>query len=230
MKDSERADFARLLIGVGELYGKKMSSMLMNIYWAALKRFDLVAIRQSINRHVNSVDIGQFMPKPADVIRHLEGDSDTHALKAWSKVESAIRKIGGYNTVIFDDPLISVVVRSMGGWPRLCGMLTKDMPLRAGEFMRRYQRCYENRKKPNPLPEQVNKTLRGTFPNSSPVLIRGPQLEVRMISNDVSSPKIAILHSTRIDCDLSNQRSSTEQPTCTKKAFNVKKDEEINHD
>lgn len=226
MKESERADFAKLLTGVAELYGKKMSPMLMNIYWMALKRFDLVAIRQSINRHVNNVDIGQFMPKPADVIRYLEGDSETHALKAWSKVESAIRKIGGYNTVIFDDPLIAVVVRSMGGWPRLCGMLTKDMPFRAGEFMRRYQHCYDDRKKLNSLPDQVDKMLRGTFPNSSPVLVRDQELAVETISGSVDS-SAAILHNP-IASDMLNQRSFTE-PTCNKKIINNKKDGEINH-
>lgn len=173
MKDSERSDFARLLTGVAELYGKKMSPMLMNIYWAALKRFDLVAIRQSINRHVNNVDIGQFMPKPADIIRHLEGDGETHALKAWSKVESAIRSIGGYDSVIFDDPLIVVVVKSMGGWPRLCGMLTKDIPFHAGEFMRRYQRYYDDGfKQPTSDPSlSMDKVLLGKLPTRTPVLV-----------------------------------------------------------
>lgn len=84
-------------------------------------------------------DVGQYMPKPADIIRYLEGNSETKALGAWSKVESAIRHVGIYENVTFDDPLIHVVINQMGGWSLLCSIKSENISFRANEFIKRYR-------------------------------------------------------------------------------------------
>lgn len=43
-----------------------------------------------------------------------------------------------YASVVFDDPIIHVVIEEMGGWIRLCHTLLKDLPFRAHEFKKHY--------------------------------------------------------------------------------------------
>lgn len=82
---------------------------------------------------------GQFFPKPADIIRFLEGSAQTRALQAWSLVERAIREIGAYQSLAFEDCLIHAVIEEMGGWIKLCTVSLKELPFVSLEFQRRYQ-------------------------------------------------------------------------------------------
>ncbi len=145
MRENEKSDFAKMLTAVAELYGKKISSTLLSLYWGALERFNFTEIRQAITQHVNNPDVGQFMPKPADIVRYLEGDSDTHGLQAWSKVESSIRSVGSYSSIAFDDPIIHAVIHAMGGWSKLCATTINEMPFRANEFIKRYQGYFQKK-------------------------------------------------------------------------------------
>jgi hypothetical protein len=55
--------FTKVMASLGELYGKSVSEILVDLYWNALKRFDIHAIRQAVHTHINNPDRGQFMPK-----------------------------------------------------------------------------------------------------------------------------------------------------------------------
>ncbi len=80
-------------------------------------------------------------PSPA-AVRSFAGsvglsDSD-RATIAWAKVRESIRKVGGYATVTFDDPLITASIREMGGWVQLCETNTDDLKWREQDFRRIY--------------------------------------------------------------------------------------------
>jgi hypothetical protein len=138
MKNSDVSKFAALLTGIGELYSKMISELLMDIYWQVLKPFELQDVLQAFQAHIHNPDGGQFFPKPADIVRFIEGSGETRALQAWAIVEKAIKYIGAYQSVIFDDPLIHAVLEDMGGWIKLCGTHLDEMPFRANEFQKRY--------------------------------------------------------------------------------------------
>ena len=139
MEDNDRPAFARAMVGVGEIYGKKISQQQAELYWQALKSYPIEEVEAGMHRHIADPDGGQFMPKPADIIRQIGGSGDTAAMLAWSKVEKATRVTGSYQSVVFDDWRIHAVIRDMGGWVTLCGMNTDDLPFRAREFEKRYR-------------------------------------------------------------------------------------------
>jgi hypothetical protein len=138
MQPTERAAFRQLLVGIGMLYGKSLHESVLAIWWQAVKHREFNAVKAALNAHVTNPDNGQFMPKPADVARYLEGSRESQALQAWSKVMDTLHRLGSYATVVFDDALIHAVIEDMGGWIHLCHMLTKDVPFRANEFEKRY--------------------------------------------------------------------------------------------
>ncbi len=139
MRDADLNDFADVLTDVMSYYGKDLSAFVLQVYFDALKRFDLAGIKRAFGVHVQDADRGPFAPKPADIVRLLEGGTGDRAMQAWSKVERSIRCIGPYESVIFDDPVIHAVIVDMGGWIALGKVTEKNLPFISNEFSQRYR-------------------------------------------------------------------------------------------
>lgn len=139
MGPNDRQGFASAMLAVGEVYGKKLSVQQSELYWEILKGYPLADVQAAIHRHMADPDSGQFLPKPADIIRHMAGSTDTQAMRAWTKVDKAVRTVGSYQSVIFDDWKIHAVIHDMGGWIALCSMQTEEAPFKAREFEKRYR-------------------------------------------------------------------------------------------
>jgi hypothetical protein len=174
MKSTDREHFAALMAGVGELYGKPLSPQLLAIYWEGLKDCDFDEVRVAVNLHVRNPDTGQFMPKIADIIKFLEGNTLTQAMRAWQKVQDAMRRVGTYASVVFDDPLIHAVLDDMGGWQLLGRVQDDEIQFKAREFEKRYQ-TYKL-KPPATYPRKLHgifeiENTRLGYPPPEPVLI-----------------------------------------------------------
>ena len=139
MQTDDFQKFREGIAGVMGFYGKTVSTFALDVWWAALKRYDLAAIVDAFNRHVANSDAGQFAPKPADIIRMLQGSTQDAALRAWAKVDRAVRSVGTYSDVVFDDALIHRVLQDMGGWIPLGTRVEAGWPFVAKEFENRYR-------------------------------------------------------------------------------------------
>lgn len=139
MKNEDKPQFAALMGALSEYYNRDISDALIGMYWQGLERYDLVTIREALNRHMQNTDTGQFFPKIADIGKMLSGTSNDRALLAWAKVDKAVRHVGQYQTVAFDDALIHRVLQDMGGWIGLGYKTDDDWPFVAREFENRYR-------------------------------------------------------------------------------------------
>jgi hypothetical protein len=139
MRTDEFSRFRDGIAGVMGFYGKNVSTFALDVWWTALKRYDLAAIVDAFNRHLANPDAGQFVPKPADIIRMLQGSTQDAALRAWAKVDQAVRQVGTYCDVVFDDALIHRVIQDMGGWITLGTRTEDEWPFVAKEFENRYR-------------------------------------------------------------------------------------------
>jgi hypothetical protein len=179
MSPADKPAFATALIEVGELYSRKLSTVMIEIYWLALKNHPIEAVTSAFAAHLTDPEKGAFMPKPADLILHLAGGppKDQAAL-AWAKVERAIRLVGAYQTVVFDDPIIMMALGDMGSWPALCHTREEDMPFKDKEFRDLYA-AYLKRPKgeyPRSLPGLLDQTNAPQgFRLSPPVLLEDVQ-------------------------------------------------------
>jgi hypothetical protein len=141
VKHEEKIDFVNMMSGVAEIYGKKMSETLLDVYWFTLEKYEFEQIKTSIGMHMSNPDTGQFMPKPADFIRYIEGKSQDRALFAWKKLIQAVKQWGSYQSIVFDDPLIHHVVDEMGGWILFCRSEEAKLPFLFQDFSRHYVAC-----------------------------------------------------------------------------------------
>ncbi len=137
----QKAEFCKLLTGLAELYGKSVSSTLLEIYWRSIEKYSIQEINCAISIHISNPDVGQFMPKPADLVRWIEGKHEDKAFLAWAKVLNAMRVVGMYESIIFDDPVIHAVIDKLGGWIKFCQTLDKNLHYLAEDFKRSYLAC-----------------------------------------------------------------------------------------
>ncbi len=153
MQTADKSRFMSLLADVHSFYEKEFSAFSGSVWWSALQVFDFEAVAEAFSRWSVNPDRGQFMPKPADVVRMLEGSTEDSALAAWAKVDKSIRTVGTYASVAFDDPLIHTVIVDMGGWLMLGQKTEADWPFLRNEFVARYRGFRERHESPpfNPV-------------------------------------------------------------------------------
>lgn len=140
MTDADRPHFAALMTGWADYYRTPLSRTTIDIYWNLLRQYDLGAVDQAMQRHAARPDKeGAFMPKASDLTVMLVGRSNDQAAQAWAKVDRAVRTVGTWDDVVFDDPLIHVVVAELGGWAWLGNQTDKEWPFVEKNFTTRYQ-------------------------------------------------------------------------------------------
>jgi len=139
MTEADKKNFYTLVGNVYAFYRQDTSSFALGVWWEAMKPFDFAAVADALNRHCVNPDSGQFMPKPADVVKMLRGSTLDGAMVAWSKVDKAVRQVGTYASVAFDDPIIHRVLQDMGGWVALGSKDEREWPFVAKEFETRYR-------------------------------------------------------------------------------------------
>jgi hypothetical protein len=103
MREEDKAEFAGVVKATLDLYGKEASAPVLRLWWAALEPYSIEEVRHGFTRFVRSPDSGNFPPKPADIIRMVEGTSGDRGMLAWAKVREAIIRVGSYQSVAFDD-------------------------------------------------------------------------------------------------------------------------------
>lgn len=139
MIEKDKRRFAEAIVVLSDYYGKPIGDGVIELYWQGLKAYDFEAVSQAVRRHMANPESGQFMPKIADIARMLGGTTQDAALVAWAKVDQAVRRIGTYADVAFDDPLIHRVLHDMGGWMALGTKTEDEWPFVAKEFENRYR-------------------------------------------------------------------------------------------
>ena len=120
MQQHEFRRFSAALTACAELYSRSLSEGAIALWWEALRRFDVEQVEHAFRACIESPEAGQFMPKPADLIRAMEGTSTDRSLLAWGEVYEAMSTVGAYRSVQFSDPAIHAAVSDMGGWVKLC--------------------------------------------------------------------------------------------------------------
>lgn len=194
MQQDDFDSFSEMLQAVAEYCGKPLSAGVIAIYWQGLRDLDLQALRHALNAHVQNPDSGQWMPKIADIRRMLGGTTQDAALVAWAKVDQAVRKVGSYADVVFDDPLVHRVLHDMGGWIALGTKTEDEWPFVAKEFENRYRGFRMRGERPEYPPVMIGiagaHNRKGNHALQAPILI-GDQTAARAVmAGGVDKPLI----------------------------------------
>ncbi|MEN9923966.1 MAG: hypothetical protein RL268_92 [Pseudomonadota bacterium] len=140
----DRPRFAVLITDAMAFYGKDVSPFALNVWWQACERFDFEQVSRALTRHALDPERGQFAPKPADLVRMLAGTATDRAQIAWGKACEAMQRVGAYQDVVFDDPVIHAVIDDLGGWPKFCRGELSELSYLQHRFTESY-RAYAGR-------------------------------------------------------------------------------------
>lgn len=117
MQQQDEQKFAELMSVLTEVFddGRPPSKLKMEVYYKALVQFDILSIEKAVKGLIFTRTTASF-PKPAEIIQEIQGTASNRATLAWIKVIEAVRRIGNYESVQFDDPIIHSVFKFWGGW------------------------------------------------------------------------------------------------------------------
>ena len=179
-----REEIVLLLMQVFDYYGKNLSDKSMEMYLLGLADMSADEVRQALSAHVRNPDKGMYVPKVADIVGYKTGDSVSQADAAWAQVYRAVESVGKYDSVVFDDALVHVVVQMMGGWAKLCDCEDyEELTWRGKDFVRIYRGLVGK-----PLPEyprhlpglsEIGNASRGFA--SDPPLLLGNRAQARLV-------------------------------------------------
>ncbi|MFL1404209.1 DUF6475 domain-containing protein [Marinobacter sp. M1N3S26] len=131
--------FGDLWAQAHEVYGRSPEARVVYMVFQSLIAFSLDDIERALARHITNPDTGQYPPKPADIVRLLQGSSQSASGEAWAKLDYAVRCVGNYRSVVFDDPKIHAAIERLGGWQKVALTDDKEYPFLKNAFLKLYQ-------------------------------------------------------------------------------------------
>lgn len=103
------------------------AKMILTAYKKALSEYDIEDIESAFAYALNEL---QWFPKPVELrnfIQHGPGNLEDIAYAEADNVVNAVREIGIYESVTFDDPVtMAVIAKAWAGWMKLCETLRDD--------------------------------------------------------------------------------------------------------
>jgi hypothetical protein len=148
MHPSDRAPFATLMTQALAFYRQDVTDFTLDVWWQACQPFEVEQVRKALTAHAMDPDRGQFPPKPADLVRQLQGTHGDRALLAWGKVYDSMRSVGAYSSIDFGEPAIHAAIIDIGGWVALCRSAVDELPFWQRRFCDAY-RTYTARGAPD---------------------------------------------------------------------------------
>lgn len=111
MKDADRTEFSKILLGFAELKGKQLSEAGVSMFWSAMQDWAIEDFRSAANVLVKSC---QFFPTPKE-FEDLRKASEMSAGEAWAIARDVVRR-GGSSS---GDARTDAAIRVLGGYDAL---------------------------------------------------------------------------------------------------------------
>lgn len=132
-------EFNEGFLALCEMTDKTPSKPYTKFYYEAVKHLDVKEWEKSI-AHVIQTRKYTNMPMPAEILEHAQGNPEDTALIAIQRLETAMREVGAYDSVQFDDPVLTELVGGYdGGWPGLCQITYDDWKFEKPRLMKLYK-------------------------------------------------------------------------------------------
>jgi len=145
MTDDDKKLFLEGLTFLAESFNRRVSSLLLETYWQCLRPYPLTKVKTAMADILTNPDREIWgMPIPSELISLIQGDSRQFAQNAWTQVVHAIKTIGRYDSVVFDNAIIHCVIRDLGGWIYLCHQPERALPSLRENFIKRFQKYHAN--------------------------------------------------------------------------------------
>jgi hypothetical protein len=138
-KDKQR--FAQSMAIMGEAFQKQPTDPMIDVYWRILQDMSIDEFEAATLKLINTRTITGTFPLVAEIRAAISTDIplESKAAIAWDKFIYAVRNHAPYDSVAFDDPIISHIITNWGGWPDMGDWPEDETHFRRREFQKLYE-------------------------------------------------------------------------------------------
>ncbi len=189
MTNDQIDEFVAYLSEVMAFHQRDCSAFTTNVFWEALKGYDLDTVKRAFVLHEHDPVRGRFAPMPADVLLYLNAHVAHTARTAWKVVIESLGRHGGWRSVVFDDSRIHYALSAIGGWQFLSSEHSSEADKRLFEqFERHYNASLVQQTFGYPAVmvgrSDAPKVAKGLAP--TPVLVGDPEQAKRVLDQGES--------------------------------------------
>lgn len=134
MSRLERETMVAAYVGVGELYARPVSEMLLDVLWGQLQSWSHEDFVRAMRVHL---DTSPYFPKPADLRLALGQTGEDEAIEAWGRVLRAAARVGRYASVDFG-PEANAALEDAGGWVAFCALEEEQLRFLEGRWKKAF--------------------------------------------------------------------------------------------
>jgi Domain of unknown function (DUF6475) len=128
-----KTEFLKYMTALSEIKNKPLSQLTIEMYWQTLQEYSDELCIMAFTRAIKEI---KFFPQPCELIDFITGADDISliTMKAWTAVVEAVKSIGNYRSVQFDEPAIHSCIEVMGGWEYFCNATNEEWKWKRIEF------------------------------------------------------------------------------------------------
>ena len=197
MKPDDLTAFTSIMDFLGQMFTGLPNEKIINVWFEWLKGFDIVDIKRAAKETAEQRKYQTF-PTFAEFYERVTGRAGAvgvDAMADWQavQVKKAVKEIGYFWTVVFDDSVTHAVIRDVyNGWPKLCEYVNReDRPWFLRDFATHYKHLHEcGQRAHGRLPGEAESV--GVMENGKHVRF-DPERHIRMIGNPEKCSEILAL-------------------------------------
>lgn len=133
----KKKEFYSVIKIMSEYYGTKLSLALSEIYWQVFQNWSFEDFKHACNIIMQTRNYPSF-PKISEITEALHGKPEDQAAIAYQTLIEAIKRIGPWDSVIFEDGAIGMAVEALGGWEYINQWSWTDWIYRKKDFEELY--------------------------------------------------------------------------------------------
>lgn len=126
-------DFYCIFKVMSEYYGAQPSNALMEIYWQAFKGWSTDDFQRACNAVMFTRKYSK-LPLIPEIIEAVHGKSEDRAALAYHALVETMKRVGHWETVVFEDGAIGQAVDAMGGWEYVNTITVEEWKFRRKDF------------------------------------------------------------------------------------------------
>lgn len=164
MTENDGNKFKELITAINVTYGEEFTQPQTLLWWNMFKPYPIEAFEQAVYQHMADPEQGMFSPKPANIMKFINGTTkqneqaiEDKADIAWLTITGEIKRIGSYGSLKMEDKQALAAVKSLGGWKFICSKTEADLVWLHKEFVATYKNFERTDVNllPNKLPGRV---------------------------------------------------------------------------
>ncbi len=130
-------EFYAIFKVMAEYYQAKPSDALMEIYWQAFQNWSLEEFKRACNL-IMQTRVYPSLPKIPEITEMIYGKPEDQAALAYETLVKAMKQIGPWENVMFEDGAIARAVEAMGGWEQINQWTVDEWKFRKKDFEQLY--------------------------------------------------------------------------------------------